>query len=410
MNPYFVIILCAIIGEYVLRTTARFLNVQAISPKIPNGFEEFYDKDKYAKSQKYLKTNTQFALIRSTFDLIVILLVILGGYFEVFDQFVRSFGYSSVISGLIFFGFIFIIQDILSLPFSLYAIFSIEEKFGFNKTTPKTFIMDKVKSYIITIVLGGIVMGGILIFFENSGVFGWLYAWGLVSLFIVLGPILFTSIIAPIFNKFTPLEDGELLDVITQYSKKVDFPLTKIDVMDGSKRSSHSNAYFSGFGKKKRIALYDTLIEKHTVNELLAVIAHEVGHYKKKHIIKRTITGILQTGVMFFLISIFMKNVQLFEAFQVSQMSVYAGILFFGILYSPVDLVLSIISNFFSRKHEFEADAFASETTGSSEYMINGLKRISAENLGNLTPHSLTVILNYDHPPMIERIRVLGKE
>ena len=292
MNPYLTIILVAIIGEFVLRTIARLLNVQSVSQNIPDGFEEFYDQEKYAKSQEYLKTNTRFALLTSTFDIIIILVVILGGYFNVFDQFVRSFGYSSITSGLLFFGFIFIIQDIISLPFSLYSTFVIEEKFGFNKTTPKTYILDKIKSYFITVILGGIIMGGILLFFEKAGEFGWIYAWGLVSLFIVVTPILFNSLIAPMFNKFTPLEEGDLLDAITKYAKNVDFPLAKIDVMDGSKRSAHSNAYFSGFGKKKRIALYDTLIEKHPAEELIAVIAHEVGHFKKKHIIKRTITGI----------------------------------------------------------------------------------------------------------------------
>jgi len=407
MNPYLTIILVAIIGEFVLRTIARLLNVQSVSQNIPDGFEEFYDQEKYAKSQEYLKTNTRFALLTSTFDIIIILVVILGGYFNVFDQFVRSFGYSSITSGLLFFGFIFIIQDIISLPFSLYSTFVIEEKFGFNKTTPKTYILDKIKSYFITVILGGIIMGGILLFFEKAGEFGWIYAWGLVSLFIVVTPILFNSLIAPMFNKFTPLEEGDLLDAITKYAKNVDFPLAKIDVMDGSNRSAHSNAYFSGFGKKKRIALYDTLIEKHPAEELIAVIAHEVGHFKKKHIIKRTITGILQTGIMFFLISIFISSKPLFDAFQVSETSVYGGILFFGILYSPVDLVLSIISNAFSRKHEFEADAFASDTTGSSEFMITGLKRLSAENLGNLTPHALTVFLNYSHPPVVDRIKAL---
>jgi STE24 endopeptidase len=236
-----------------------------------------------------------------------------------------------------------------------------------------------------------------------------MYAWGLVSLFIIIAPLLFTTVIAPLFNKFTPVEDGELKDALQQYAAKAKFLLTEISVMDGSKRSTHSNAYFSGFGKKKRIALFDTLIDKHSVEELVSVIAHEVGHYKKKHVLKGTVLSVLHAGILLFLLSRFVDNGALFDAFRMEQISIYAGFVFFSILYSPIELVLSIGVNYMSRKHEYEADTFAAETVTSPEPLISGLKTLSVSNLGNLTPHPLTVFLNYSHPPVLQRIAALRR-
>ena len=409
MNIYLLIILSALIGEFLLRTLVRVLNLKALDPGLPNEFQGYYDEEKYARSQEYTRVNTRFAFFTTSFDLIVILVFILFGGFNFVDQIVRGFGLSTLPSGLAFFGILFFASDLISTPFSLYQNFVIEEDFGFNKMTLKTFILDKLKGYLLTLVLGGVFLTAILFFFEKTGEYGWLYAWGIIGLFMILIQPLFTLVIAPMFNKFTPLEKGELRTAIENYAQKVEFPLSRIDVMDGSKRSAKSNAYFSGFGKQKRIALFDTLLEKHSNDEMVAILAHEVGHYKKHHIKVGIMISILHTGLLFWLLSIFIDNPGLFEAFKMKEISVYGGLTFFMILYSPVELVLSVIMNAVSRRNEFQADAYSAKTTEKSEHLISGLKNLSVSNLGNLTPHSLSVLLDHSHPPVLERITALKK-
>jgi len=298
-------------------------------------------------------------------------------------------------------------KSFISLPFSIYHTFVIEEKFGFNKTSVKTFILDMVKGLGLGILLGGPLLAGLLAFFQYSGTYAWLYAWGATTAFTLVVQFIAPTWIMPLFNKFTPLEDGELRQTIMNYAKEVKFSLENLFVMDGSKRSSKSNAFFTGFGKHKRIALFDTLIEKHTVKELLLVLAHEIGHYKKKHIIKSMIISILHMGIMFYLISIFLNHKGLFDAFYMQEMSIYAGLIFFGMLYSPVEMILSVFMQIFSRKNEYEADKFAADTTMDSQSMIDALKKLSADNLSNLTPHPFYVFLNYSHPPVLQRINAL---
>ena len=409
MNIYLLIILSALIGEFLLRTLVRVLNLKALDPGLPNEFQGYYDEEKYARSQEYTRVNTRFAFFTTSFDLIVILVFILFGGFNFVDQIIRGFGLSTLPSGLAFFGILFFASDLISTPFSLYQNFVIEEDFGFNKMTLKTFILDKLKGYLLTLALGGVFLTAILFFFEKTGEYGWLYAWGIIGLFMILIQPLFTLVIAPMFNKFTPLEKGELRTAIENYAQKVKFPLSRIDVMDGSKRSAKSNAYFSGFGKQKRIALFDTLLEKHSNDEMVAILAHEVGHYKKHHIKVGILISILHTGLLFWLLSIFIDNPGLFEAFQMKEISVYGGLTFFMILYSPVELVLSVIMNAVSRRNEFQADAYSAKTTEKSEHLISGLKNLSVSNLGNLTPHSLSVLLDHSHPPVLERITALKK-
>ena len=409
MNIYLLIILSALIGEFLLRTLVRVLNLKALDPGLPNEFQGYYDEEKYARSQEYTRVNTRFAFFTTSFDLIVILVFILFGGFNFVDQIVRGFGLSILPRGLAFFGILFFASDLISTPFSLYQNFVIEEDFGFNKMTLKTFILDKLKGYLLTLVLGGVFLTAILFFFEKTGEYGWLYAWGIIGLFMILIQPLFTLVIAPMFNKFTPLEKGELRTAIENYAQKVEFPLSRIDVMDGSKRSAKSNAYFSGFGKQKRIALFDTLLEKHSNDEMVAILAHEVGHYKKHHIKVGILISILHTGLLFWLLSIFIDNPGLFEAFKMKEISVYGGLTFFMILYSPVELVLSVIMNTVSRRNEFQADAYSAKTTEKSEHLISGLKNLSVSNLGNLTPHSLSVLLDHSHPPVLERITALKK-
>ena len=393
--------------EFILFNLSRYLDLQNISTSLPNAFKGYYSPNEYARSQDYLAENTRFSYLTSAVDLIIILMVILLGLFNNVDLWLRDFGFSPMVTGLLFFGVLFLFQDIISTPFSLYRTFIIEEDFGFNKTTPKTYLVDKLKGYFLLILLGGCTLFLILIFFNKFGDYAWLYAWVALSAILVLAQPLFTSVIAPMFNKFTPLEDGELKNKINAFAEKVNFPLSRIDVMDGSRRSSKANAYFSGLGKNKRIALFDTLIEKHSVEELVSIIAHEIGHYKKQHNIKGIIMGVVQTGIMFYLLSLFINNEALFAAFKMENVSIYASLLFFSILYSPIELIMSFLGNAISRKHEFEADAFAKTTIGTGKHLIEGLKKLTVTNLGNLTPHRLTVWLSYSHPPVLSRIKAL---
>jgi len=405
---YYWIIIGALVGEYLLSTWSSLLNMNSITENVPEGFQDYYDKEKYSQSQVYLKDKTRFGIFTGTFSLFLMLVVIHTGLFGILDEFIREQTQHPILSGLLFFGIIFIINDIINIPFSIYGTFVIEEKFGFNKTSPKTFILDKLKGYGLMVVLGSMVMGPILYFFNAYGENGWWIAWILISAFMVALQPLFVHVIAPMFNKFEPLEEGDLRSAIEQFSEKVKFPIARIDVMDGSRRSAHSNAYFSGFGKSRRIALFDTLIEKHSTKEIVSVVAHEVGHYKKKHIITGTIIGMIETGIMLYVFNLFMNETALFAVFGLKEISVYAGLVFFGMLYAPVSIVLSIFTTALSRKNEYEADAYSLETTGDKEALINMLKGLSAANLSHLTPHWLTVFLSYSHPPVKDRIAAVN--
>jgi len=335
--------------------------------------------------------------------------ILLGG-FNLVDNLVRSLALPELVEGLLFFGVLFLLDQIVSLPFSVYRDFVLEEKYGFNRTTPGTFVLDLLKSWLLTVVLAGALLAGIIAFFSYTGPMAWLWAWGIVTLFIVAMPTIFVTVIAPMFNRFTPLDDGELKEAINRYAGKVSFSLGGIFVVDGSRRSSHSNAYFTGLGRVKRIVLYDTLVEKHTTEELVAVLAHEVGHYRMKHVARRIALSVIQSGVMLYLISLFIGNQGLFDAFRMEQLSIYAAIMFFGLLFAPVNMVLQPCMMALSRKHEYAADAWAAETTGGDAApMIAGLKRMSVDNLSNLTPHPLDVALNYSHPPILKRIQALRK-
>ena len=393
--------------EYVISSVSSFLDLGNINPDIPDHFKKAYDKKKYAKSQEYLKTKTKFSLVSSTFSIVLIFLVIHLGIFGVLNDFVNLQTNHFILQGLLFISIIYIFQDIISLPFSLYSTFVIEEKFGFNKTTVGLFISDKIKGYAIFIVMGSIIITPILYLFHEYENFGWLIAWSLLTLFMIAVQPLFIHVISPMFNKFTPLEDGELRTAIEKYTTQVDFPLARIDIMDGSKRSAHSNAYFSGFGKSRRIAIFDTLVEKHTNDEIVSVVAHEVGHYKLKHIIHGTIIGIVETGIMLFVFNFIMNDYALFRVFGVNDLSVHAGLIFFSMLYAPVTMITSVVSNAISRKNEFEADNYSLQTTKNKEALISMLVGLAANNLSHLTPHPFKVFLSYSHPPTIDRIKAI---
>ena len=409
MNIYFIIIIGIIIFEYVLSFIIRTLNIRSLDPNLPQEFSDTFDEDKYKKSQLYAKANSSFDGITSTYSLFLGLIFIFSGFYNTIDIYARSFEFNNILTGLSFFFILTLISDLLSMPFSLYRTFVIEEKFGFNKTTISTYFSDKAKQYLLMIIIGGPVLGAILYFFENTGELGWLYVWLFITFFSIIMQPIFNNFIAPMFNKFTPLEDGPLKEKITEYLNKVNFPVKKLEVVDGSKRSAHSNAYFSGFGKSKRIALFDTLVDQLDDNEILAVIAHEVGHYKLKHIHSGIILSSIQTGIMFFILSFFIMNESLFSVFYMDNLSIYASLLFFSMLYSPISMITGIVFMIISRKNEFSADAYSSKTANLPESLISGLKKMSKENLSNLTPHWLNVFLNYSHPPVIDRINALRK-
>ena len=408
-NLYYYIIIFAIIIEYLLSTTSSILDIKNITPTIPSYFKKAYDQEKYILSQDYLKARTRFGLFSSTFSLILIMIVIHSDIFGLLDQFVRGQSDSYILQGLLFIGIIYFFQDIVSLPFSIYHTFVIEERFGFNKTTLNLFIIDKIKGYAIFIVLGSIVITPILYFFHVYGDIGWLIAWSILTAFMIAVQPLFVHVIAPMFNKFTPLEEGELRSAIEKYTAKVNFPLARIDIMDGSKRSAHSNAYFTGFGKSRRIAIFDTLVEKHSTNEIVSVVAHEVGHYKLKHVLQGTILGIIETGIMLFAFNLIMNDISLFQVFGVSQLSVHAGIVFFSMLYAPVSMFTSIVTTAISRKNEYEADKYSYDTTKNREALVSMLIGLSANNLSHLTPHPLKVFLSYSHPPVVDRIKAVNQ-
>ena len=406
-SVYFYIIIGVIVFEYLLSFVVKILNIKALDPKLPKEFEGTFDQEKYTKSQEYTKTNTRFSFITSTFSLIISLSFIFGGVYNIIDQLIRKYNYSEEITGLCFFGLLFIITDLLNTPFSIYKTFIIEEKYGFNKTTINTFVLDKIKGYFLTILIGAPVLYLILYFFGKFENNAWLYVWVFLVAFSVIMQPIFNTFIAPMFNKFTPLEEGELLDKIKAYLKKVNFPVKKLEVVDGSKRSSHSNAYFSGIGKNKRIALFDTLVEQMDDNEIVSVIAHEVGHYKLKHIYSGIFLSAIQSGIMLYVMSLFLGEQKLFDVFYMEEKSIYAGLVFFSMLYAPISLILGIFFTYISRRNEFSADQYSVKTAEMPDSMISSLKKLSKENLSNLTPHWLNVFLNYTHPPVLERIRAL---
>ncbi len=407
MNIYLCIIILSLAGAYLLGFFARQLNIKALSTEVPSEFTGTFDAAEYKKSQDYAKAGIGFENISSSFTTLITILFILWGGFNAVDLWSDGFGYGQITTGLIFYAGLAILSDIVSLPFSLYSTFVIEEKFGFNKTTLKTFFMDKIKGYLLGGIIGGAILSGVLIFFNAAGSLAWLWCW-LFTVVITLGvQYLAPTWILPLFNKFTPLEDGELKEKIEKFAKDNGFELSGIFMIDGSKRSTKANAYFTGFGKKKRIALFDTLINNLSTDEIVAVLAHEIGHSKLGHIRKMMTMSIINTGAVFLLMSFFLGNKELFAAFGMQNISVHAGLIFFALLYTPVSIVLSIFSNIRSRKHEFEADAFAAQTTHEPEALIGALKKLSVSNLSNLTPHPFYVWLEYSHPPVLKRIEAL---
>ena len=409
MNTFALVILVALVGEYLLGAVSGLLSSRAFSPTLPAEFAGVFDDEKYARARRYTATRTRFGLLRGAFDLAVVLAFWFGGGFAWLDAAVRGFGQGPVVTGLAYIGALALAATLLGLPFRAWSTFVVEARYGFNRTTPGTFIADLLKGTALAVVLGGLLLAVILAFFEWAGPLAWLWCWLAATAFMLAVQFIAPTWIMPLFNTFTPLDGGELHDAILGYARSASFPLGGIFVIDGSRRSSKANAFFTGFGKHKRIGLFDTLVDQYTVPELVAVVAHEIGHYKKRHIWQGMALSIGHLGAMLWILSLFLEQQGLFAAFYVSEPSVYAGLLFFSLLFTPVELVLSVLVHLFSRKNEFEADRFAAETTGSGAPLVSALKKLSADNLNNLTPHPLDVFLHYSHPPVLRRIAALQR-
>lgn len=404
MNVYAIIILAALLAESVLSVVSDVLTLRNQPDRVPDEFADTFDEGEYDKALDYNRTRTQFGLVSSAFGLAVLLGFWFLGGFEWLDTLVRGWGFGPIVTGLFYMGLLVVGRGVLSLPFSLYSTFVIEERFGFNETTPTTFALDLLKSLALGVAIGGPILAAILWFFESTGPYGWVYAWIAVTAVMLLLQFFAPRYLMPLFNDFEPLGEGALRDAIFDYADRVDFPVNEIYVMDGSRRSNKANAFFTGFGANRRIVLFDTLVEQLDDDELLSVVAHEMGHYKLHHIPQRIAISVVQTGVLFLLLSVFLQVEGLFAAFYVDQPAVYTGLLFFGLLYSPADLLLSLPLNAWSRRHEFQADRFAVDTTDRGETLVSGLKRLAETNLSTLVPHPLTVALDYSHPPLLERI------
>ncbi len=399
----FTIIIAVLLLQFAVETFLNYLNARRFGDAIPQELSDVFDKEAYRKSQDYKLHNYRFGLISSIFSLLLTLGFLLLGGFEWADQFALGISQNPIWRALLFFGIIVLGSDLLGTPFSWYQTFVIEEKFGFNKTTPRLFILDKLKGWLLMLFLGGGLLALIIWFYNWAGTSFWLYAWGIIALFSVFINLFYSRLIVPLFNKQTPLEEGSLRNKISTYAQKAGFRLQNIFIIDGSKRSTKANAYFSGFGREKRVTLYDTLLSDLEEEEIVAVLAHEVGHYKRHHILVNLFVSVLLTGITLYLLSIFINNPDLSLAIGVSQPSFHAGLIGFGILYSPISELTGLVMNYFSRKFEYQADDYARTTYGAAP-LITSLKKLSKNSLSNLTPHPAYVFVHYSHPPLINRI------
>lgn len=400
----FYIIIVIVVIDFIIERLLDYLNTTRWSELLPDELKGIYDASEYKKSQQYLKVNHKFGMLTSTISFVAMMAMLIFGGFGWLDELVRHWTINPIWMALLFFGILGFASDLLSMPFSIYDTFVIEEKFGFNKTTPKTFALDKLKGWVIGGIIGGGIMALIIWIYGISGQWFWLIAWGAITFFTIFMTMFYSNLIVPLFNKQTPLSDGELRDAIQQFSDKVGFKLKNIYVIDGSKRSTKANAYFTGLGPKKRIVLYDTLISDHTTEELVAILAHEIGHYKKKHTLSGTILGIIQTGIILYILSLFIGNPLLSQALGAKEGSFHMGLLAFGMLYSPLSMILGILMNMLSRKNEYAADRFAA-VNYNGESLKEALKKLSVKNLSNLRPHPAVVFVHYSHPTLLQRLK-----
>mgnify|MGYP001319705871 CR=1 FL=1 len=413
---WFFVIISLVVFNYLFSNILDYINHRNWKDEIPNELIKFYDKEKYKKAKNYALSKNKISLLSSSISfLLIISLIIFNGY-GIIDQFVKSkflnfllpfdINLSFIQSG-VFFLILFLLNSLISIPFSYYNTFIVEEKFGFNKTTKSTFFSDIIKSTLLSFAIGGFLLYLALYLYENLNEGFWLWLWIGLSFLMIFINMFYADLIVPIFNKLKPLDDGDLRKKIEKYSKKVGYLIKNIYVIDGSKRSTKANAFFSGLGPRKTIALYDTLIEKHSENELVAVLAHEVGHFKKKHIFSGLIMSIIQIGIMAYFFELCLKLPEISTALGGTEASFHLGLIGFSIVFSPISILSGILMNYISRKNEFEADSYAKETFNGKDLAL-ALKKLSVDSLSNIYPHPLYVFFHYSHPPLIQRLKALN--
>ena len=404
---YPTLLILFLLSEFILETTSDLLNLGRLDDRIPEEFIGLYDSDQYSKSIAYQKDGTLFQLFVRSTQFILLAGFIFWGGFNLIDQWARGFHLSSILTGVLFAGILSSLKLITQLPFSIYHTFYLEARYGFNKTTVQTFISDLIKGIILGGLLGGFIFSGLIYFFEYTGDQAWLYAWMALSLFQLILLYIAPAVIMPLFNRFTPLPEGGLKQAIESYAKTRNFQLSGIFTMDSSKRSTKGNAFFTGLGRFRKLVFFDTLLTQQSQEELVAILAHEIGHFERKHIQKSILLSVITSGFLFYSFKFFINHPVVFEAFSLENSSIYAGLVFTGIVYGPILRVFSIFTNMISRKHEFEADSFAEKTYGKPEVLISALKKLSVDHLSHLNPHPLKVALDYSHPPILDRIKAL---
>ncbi len=405
----FYLIVAILLLNFAFDKYLDYLNISVLKPEVPDALKGIYNKEKYKKSQLYTKTNTRFSLFSSTFGLLLLLLLLFGNGFALLDHWIRGYTTNVYWQTLLFFGLLGFLYDILTLPFQLYDTFVIEKRFGFNKTTGKTFVIDKLKGWLVGGIIGGLLLLFIQWAYLSAGNWFWLIVVGGTAVFMVFMAMFYTTLIVPLFNKLSPLEEGALRTALESFAQKAGFHLQNIFVIDGSKRSTKANAYFSGLGPKKKIVLYDTLMKDLTTDEIVAVLAHEVGHNKKNHIKKGLILSLGQSALMLFLLWWALGNPVLSGALGSKDNSFAMGVLAFSLLYSPVSFAIGLITNRFSRKYEYEADAFATRFH-LGQKLIDALMKLSVNNLSNLLPHPLYVYFQSSHPTLLQRKSAIEKQ
>jgi len=411
LNAYALAILAALLADFLLERTADLLNLRALRKPPPEELAGLYDPATYRRSQEYTRARTRLEVVASTAGLVIFLGFWGAGGFAWLDRWLRGLGpvgdWGPVGVGLLYLGALGLAAGILSLPAAVYSTFVIEERFGFNRTTPKTFVLDLVKGLVVSVVVGAPLLASVLWLFDRLDQRAWLVCWAVATVYTLFVQWLGPRVILPLFNKLEPLEEGALRDAVVDYARSEGYALDGVTVMDASRRSSKANAFFTGFGRNKRLTLFDTLVEKLSTPEVVAVVAHEMGHYKRGHIVRGIVLGVVHQGAVLFLLSLVLHRDGLYRAFGMTGTPLYAGLLFFTLLMTPVERFLGIALNGVMRRHEFEADRFAAETTGRPESLISGLKALTKDHLSNLTPHPLDVLLHHTHPPLDRRIAAL---
>ena len=405
-STLYTLVIVIVVAEYLWSTWLTILNIRASLRPVPELLKDLYDEKQYWKQQDYAMTNRKFSLISGLVSMLVTLAIFTFGGFAVFDAAARSVSRFPVVQALVFWGIFYLISWALSIPFDVYRTFVIEQRFGFNRTTPKLFVTDTLKGLLMNVVIMGAVLALCVWIYTLTPRWFWLIAWGAVTLFSLFMQYFYSQLIVPLFNKQTPLPEGELRTAIEAFAARVDFPIEGIFVIDSSKRSSKSNAYFTGFGRRKRVVLYDTLMEQLSTEEIVGVLAHEIGHYNRHHILLSSLEGFATNLLMFWLFSLFIGSKDLALAAGCSEPSFHVNLAVFSLIYTPLSLLLDIVTNVLSRRHERQADAFAA-AHGCGPAEAAALKKMSAKSLANLTPHPIVVFAEYSHPTLYERVKTL---